>query len=93
MSYENHRKRINLMKDRNDISIPKVTHAGRPYTATTARQHRASRDDTKDLGGWSQSGSYSTYDRTLPVDALVAAASFNARKQETYMVSRVQLRT
>ncbi|KAJ8456623.1 hypothetical protein ONZ45_g18649 [Pleurotus djamor] len=88
MTYENHRKRVNIMKTELNIAISKVTHAGRPYTAITAREHGASRDDTKDLGGWSQPGSYHVYDQTLPVDAMIGAASFNARKQETYMVAR-----
>ncbi|KAL4257053.1 hypothetical protein AB1N83_013839 [Pleurotus pulmonarius] len=91
MSYENHRKRVNNMKLKNNIEINKVTHAGRPYAAATAREHRASRDDTKVLGGWSQPGSYHAYDWTLPIDAMMGAASFNARKQETYMISREQL--
>lgn len=79
------------MKIQTNIAITKVTHAGRPYAATTAREHGASRDDTKDLGMWSQNGSYSIYDRTLPINAMLGAAGYNARKQETYMVSRSKL--
>lgn len=86
-----HRRRVNIMKEKNNISINKATHAGRPYAATTAREHRASRDDTKDLGGWSTGGSFGAYDHTLPIDAMLGAASFNARKQETYMISRAKI--
>ncbi len=81
------------MKVQNNIAITKVTHAGRPYAATTAREHGASRDDTKELGGWSQAASYQIYDRTLPIDAMLGAAGFNARKQETYVIPRSQLGT
>lgn len=81
------------MKESNNISINKATHAGRPYAAMTAREHRASRDDTKELGNWSHGGSFSAYDRTLPIDAMLGAASFNARKQETYMIARAKIRT
>ncbi|KAF9493320.1 hypothetical protein BDN71DRAFT_1432574 [Pleurotus eryngii] len=52
MLYENHRRRVNIMKEQNNISINKVTHAGCPYAATTACEHQASRDNTKDLSGW-----------------------------------------
>ncbi|KAF9496547.1 hypothetical protein BDN71DRAFT_1430146 [Pleurotus eryngii] len=36
MSYENHRRHVNIMKEKNSISINKATHTGRPYVATTA---------------------------------------------------------
>jgi hypothetical protein len=84
-----HRKRVNLMHVRNDIIISKSTHAGRPFAAMTAREHRATQDDTRTLGNWSTPGSFGKcYDRTLPTDAMVAAASFNGRKQESYFVAR-----
>ncbi|KAJ8488942.1 hypothetical protein ONZ45_g13777 [Pleurotus djamor] len=91
MSYEAHRRPINKMKLENDIAVSKSTHAGRPYAATTARENGASRDDTKILGGWSQPGSYSVYDRTRPVDAMLGAAGFNPRKQIEYLVPRAKL--
>jgi hypothetical protein len=69
--------------------ISKSTHAGRPFAAMTAREHRATQDDTRTLGNWSTPGSFGKcYDRTLPTDAMVAAASFNGRKQESYFVAR-----
>ncbi|RDB27704.1 hypothetical protein Hypma_003308 [Hypsizygus marmoreus] len=88
MTYENHRKRVHLMYIRNDITARKITHAGRPFAATTAREHRATVEDTKALGNWSQGALQACYDRALPVDALLAAASFNARKQESYFIAR-----
>ena len=84
-----HRKRINLMHARNNIMISKSTHAGRPYAAIAAREHRATQDDTRTLGNWSTPGSFGKcYDYTLPTDAMVAAASFNGRKQKSYFVAR-----
>lgn len=77
----------------NDISITKVTHATRPYAAQTARENGASVTATKALGGWSESGAYrSCYDRALPVEAMLGAAMFNARKPETFCVVRDCLR-
>lgn len=88
-TYIGHRKRVNLMHIRNKILIKKVTHAGRPFAAMAARQHRATADDTKALGNWSQGGSFrDCYDRSLPVDAMLAAASFNAKKQDSYFIPR-----
>lgn len=81
------------MHMKNNISIQKVTHAGRPFAAMTAREHRATTDDTKALGNWSQNGSFrKCYDTALPTDAMLAAASFNGRKQESYFVARGILR-
>jgi hypothetical protein len=78
-----------LMHVRNDIMISKSTHAGRPFAAMTAREHHATQDDTRTLGNWSTPGSFGKcYDCTLPMDAMVAAASFNGRKQESYFVAR-----
>ena len=73
-----YRKRVNLMHTQNDIMISKSTHAGRPFAAMNAWEHRATQDDTRTLGNWSTPGSFGKcYDRTLPTDAMVAAASFN----------------
>lgn len=72
----------------NGIETRKVTHT-RGYTVKTAQQHRASADDAKALGHWSESGSYhKSYDTALPTDAMLAAASFNAQKQESYFIAR-----
>ncbi|KAF5377311.1 hypothetical protein D9615_006350 [Tricholomella constricta] len=92
MTYENHRKRVNTAHVLNEISIRKVTHAGRPFAAMTAREHRATSDDTKALGNWSQNGSFrKCYDTALPTDAMLAAASFNGRRQDSYFIPRDQL--
>lgn len=85
-----HRDRVNTIHAAVGISISKSTHAARPFTAQTARVHGASIDGTKALGGWSDSsGSFRPcYDRALPVDAMLGAAMFNARKPETYQLLR-----
>jgi hypothetical protein len=56
--------------------------------------HGASIDGTKALGGWSEScGSFCPcYDRALPVDAMLGAAMFNARKPENYHLPQDALR-
>jgi hypothetical protein len=77
------------MHRENDITIVKSTHAPRPFAAGTARQHGAHTDDTKALGNWSQSGSFRRcYDTALPTAAMLAAASFNGRKQESFFLAR-----
>jgi hypothetical protein len=77
------------MHVKNDIHITKVTHGGREFTVKTAREHGASVNGTKALGGWSESGSFRPcYDRALPVDAMLGAAMFNGRKPESYFVAR-----
>lgn len=46
-------------------------------------------DGTKALGGWSEGSCFRPcYDRALPVDALLGAATFNARKPESYSLPR-----
>jgi hypothetical protein len=77
---------------KNNVSITKSTHAGRPFAAQTARAHGASVDGTKALGGWSESGSFRPcYDRAFPADALLGAAMFNAQKTEDYCLPREAL--
>jgi Centromere DNA-binding protein complex CBF3 subunit, domain 2 len=84
-----HNDRVNLMHSRNDVSITKSTHAGRPFAAQTARAHGASASSTKALGGWSDSGSFRPcYDRAFPVDALLGAAMFNAYRPDSYCLPR-----
>lgn len=86
---QDHRERVNNIHKAVGISLSKVTHATRSYTAITARGHGASVDGTKALGGWSDSGSFRPcYDRALPVDALLGAATFDAQKPETYGLPR-----
>ena len=93
MTFTDHRKCVNKIHMHNEIASTKVTHAGRAYAAIHAREHRATADDTRDLGNWSHSGSYKTYDRTLPLDGMIAAASFNAKKQSSYVIARDNLGT
>ena len=77
------------MHVKNNVSITKSTHAGRPFAAQTARAHGASIDGTKALGGWSESGSFRPcYDRAFPTDALLGAAMFNAQKPDAYCLPR-----
>jgi len=94
MTYDNHRERIRLMHKKNNISISKVTHAGRGFSVINARAHRASADDARTLGRWSTGEPYAAcYDRSLPTGAMLAAAMFNAEKPETYCLPRGHLGT
>jgi len=84
-----HRDRITTMHMKNNIDITKKTHAGRHYAAQTARAHGASVNGTKALGGWSDNGSFNpVYDRAFPLDALLGAGMFNARRPEDYTLPR-----
>ncbi|GBE82275.1 hypothetical protein SCP_0406590 [Sparassis crispa] len=58
MSYDNHRDRLRGIHKENEISITKVTHAGRSYAAQTAQAHGATVSGTKALGGWNENGSF-----------------------------------
>jgi hypothetical protein len=81
------------MHQANKVEITKSTHAGRCYSAMNTRAHGATVDGTKALGGWNDSGSFrDCYDRAFPVYALLGAASFNARKPESYFLPRDNLR-
>ncbi|KAK7028398.1 hypothetical protein R3P38DRAFT_923774 [Favolaschia claudopus] len=89
MSYDNHRKRVNLIYENNGVNISKVTHAGREYSVKTAREYGATVDGAKALGGWSESGSFRPcYDRALPLDALLGVAMFDAMRPETHFLAR-----
>jgi hypothetical protein len=49
-------------------------------------------EGVKKLGLWSQSTSFqSAYNRTLPVDAMLALAHFNGDRGDSYFISREQL--
>lgn len=73
----------------NNIAITKVTHAGRPLAAQTARAHGATVTDTKALGGWQETGSFrACYDRALPMGALLGVAHFDANRPEAYLLAR-----
>ncbi|KAK7048472.1 hypothetical protein R3P38DRAFT_2687704 [Favolaschia claudopus] len=92
MSYANHRDRVKNLHEKNNVTISKVTHAGRGYTAKTARENGASSDEVKALGGWSDSGSYrACYDRALPLQAMLAAAMFDSQHPETHFLARDSL--
>ncbi len=87
-----HHRRISLMHQANNVDITKSTHAGRCYGAMNSRAHGATVGGTKALGGWNESGSFrNCYDCAFPVDALLGAASFNARKPEDYCLARDEL--
>ncbi|TFY77579.1 hypothetical protein EWM64_g6432, partial [Hericium alpestre] len=90
MTYENHHGRLKRMHILNDIAISKVTHATRHYGALNARNHGASIASTKAMGGWNESsGAFrGCYDRSLPLDALLASAMFNGREPSSYFLAR-----
>ncbi|PPQ87750.1 hypothetical protein CVT24_003818, partial [Panaeolus cyanescens] len=88
MSYETHREQCNDQKKRLGLQHHKVTHGGRSYTATTAIQQGASIDSVRALGNWSIASSWSLYNHSLPVDAIVAAAGFNGKQVNSYFVAR-----
>ncbi|KAK7043502.1 hypothetical protein R3P38DRAFT_3259576 [Favolaschia claudopus] len=92
MSYANHRDRVKSLHEKNNVAISKVTHAGRGYTAKTARENGASSAEVKALGGWSDSGSYrACYDRALPLQAMLAAAMFDSQHPESHFLARDSL--
>nr|GAT42467.1 predicted protein [Mycena chlorophos] len=92
MSYANHRARVKRSFKANDIEITKVTHAGRGFTAKTAREHGASSEEVKALGGWNDSGSYRPcYDRALPLEALLGAAMFDSKSPQSHFIARETL--
>lgn len=87
-----HRERINSIYAKNNITISKVTHAGRGYAVKVSREHGASVEGAKALGGWSESGSFRPcYDRALPVDAMLGAAMFDAQRPENHFLPRESL--
>ena len=87
-----HHKHITIMHKENGVDITKATHAGRCYGAMNSRAHGATVGGTKALGDWNESGSFrNCYDRAFPVDALLGAASFNARKLEEYFLAQDEL--
>jgi hypothetical protein len=81
------------MHAQNKISISKVTHAGRMWSALTMRTFGTSVDGAKAIGQWSAAGSFgSCYDRELPLEGLLGAAMFNANKPEGHFLARDTLR-
>ena len=87
-----HLERVKKIHKSNDIEVSKATHATRVYCAEITRAHGASMDDTKVLGGWNDGGAFQPcYDRKLPLPALLAAATFNAAKPESYFLPREHL--
>ncbi|KAF5381020.1 hypothetical protein D9615_004052 [Tricholomella constricta] len=93
MTYENHNKRMTAIKKLNNIETTKVTHGGRAFFALYTREHGANKDETKHGGAWNCSDAFGkSYDRALPVEALLAASGFNGKKQESYFIARDQLK-
>jgi hypothetical protein len=87
-----HHERIRLMHKKSNIDITKKTHAGRHYAAHTTRAHGASASGMKALGGWNESGSFtSVYNRVFPLDALMGVAMYNAQRPEEYVLPRNSL--
>ena len=94
ISLADHHERVSTMHERNSISVSAVTHAGRPYTASVAREHGAAAIDTKVLGRWKTGDAYSeVYDRALPRSAMLATAMFNAENPSAYVLPRGMLGT
>ncbi|KAF5370934.1 hypothetical protein D9615_009780 [Tricholomella constricta] len=92
MTYENHNRRVNIIKKQNNIEISKVTHTGRSFFVLYTRKHGSAKEDTRHGGGWTVTSSYDkSYDRVLPVAAMLAASGFNGKKQDSYFVARGQL--
>lgn len=90
---QDHHSRVTALHKDCGIDITKITHGGRGYAAKNSRANGATVQDTKALGGWSESGSFrACYDRAFPTGALLGAASFNARKPEEYHLPRGDLR-
>lgn len=82
------------MHEENGIEISKITHATCAYAAQACRLNGASETGTKALGGWNDGTSYrQCYDCTPPIDAILAAAGFNAHKPESYLLLRGVLGT
>ena len=80
-----HHDCVTVMHKKNNVDITKKTHAGHHYAAHTVRAHGASASGTKALGSWNESGSFtSVYDRVFPLDVLMGAAMYNARRPEEY---------
>ncbi|KAJ3495160.1 hypothetical protein NMY22_g19973 [Coprinellus aureogranulatus] len=84
-----HRKRVLSFKLAYDIFCQKVTHTGRVRAAEDGIEYGATIEGVKALGLWSQDGSFrKSYDRSLPIDAMLALAYFNGEKKNSYFVAR-----
>ncbi|KAF9053264.1 hypothetical protein BJ165DRAFT_1400583 [Panaeolus papilionaceus] len=86
MSYDNHHKQCREQKERLGLEHYQVTHSGCLYTATTAIAMGASIDSVHALGNWSIAGSWSLYNHSLPIDAIVAAAGFHGQNINGYFI-------
>ncbi|KAK7053517.1 hypothetical protein R3P38DRAFT_3254085 [Favolaschia claudopus] len=92
MVYATHRYNVKNMFQAHNVNISKVTHAGRGYTAKTARENRASSTEVKALGCWNESGSYRPcYDHALPLEAVLAAGGFDGKRPESHFLARETL--
>ncbi|KAJ2930941.1 hypothetical protein H1R20_g6162, partial [Candolleomyces eurysporus] len=89
MSPQAHRARVNGFKLRYDIFCQKVTHTGRVRGAEDGIEFGATVEGVKALGLWSQGGSFrNAYNRTLPIDAMLALAYFNGERKDNYFIPR-----
>ncbi|KAF7330285.1 hypothetical protein MVEN_02466400 [Mycena venus] len=92
MVYQTHRNAVKTIYQKHNVNISKVTHAGRGYTAKSARENGASSTEVKALGCWSDTGSFRPcYDRALPVEALLASAGFDGKRPESHFLARGEL--
>ncbi|KAI3607460.1 hypothetical protein WG66_004527 [Moniliophthora roreri] len=89
---DSHNDIILKIHEDNNIHILKVTYASRVQGAFNARQWAASELATMAIGGWSESGSFrACYDRNLLLEAMLAAACFNAQHSEKHALPRGHL--
>jgi hypothetical protein len=71
-----------------------VTHVGRVRGAEDGIEFGATVEGVKALGLWSQGSSFrNSYNRTLPVDAMLALAYFNGERKDNYFIPRDYLGT
>ncbi|SJL08292.1 uncharacterized protein ARMOST_11655 [Armillaria ostoyae] len=88
MSYDNHRKCVKDLYEREGIAITKVMHASRKFAGTWSCYHGSSHEDTKALGNWASKtdGSMPLYVDTLPISSMLSMSGWNGSKQESYIL-------
>ena len=87
-----HREAVSNAHKQNGICMSKATHGGRVTSALMARANGASITETKALGGWNDGGSYrACYDCQPPLEGLLAAAHFFAKRPESYYLPRASI--
>ena len=91
-SLVDHRNRVNALKLDFDLICQKVTHIGRVRAAEDGMMFGATIDGVKSLGLWSRTTAFDTsYNRSLPLDAMLATAHFDGQSQEGYFIARATL--